>query len=304
MSWWRTVAQEECERLRLGFKSYSDESPEAVVHKGLGLQALGHNCGCYSKDVPLRNRLGHWWSGTDYERVWGQLYRAGEEFVLCEKEDSLRCRLPSLRAAVDTHLHGEEAECYKKALVFSKDKDLDRYAVHAAVAAVNGALSAAFRALRNYRNLLMLGVGLLTAVAIGAGVWQVLGPGPLSLLPQGTDVFEVELLGAVGGALTGVFGFYRQKGSQETYSLPLVQGLLKIPAGAVTALVGVLVMQAGILGIVSAQEGAKVLGYATLFGMSQQGVTRLIDRRANELLTATSPKSDKPQPPEGSGDRS
>jgi hypothetical protein len=51
-------------------------------------------------------------------------------------------------------------------------------------------------------------------------------------------------------------------------------------------MLGVTVLQAGILDVLKPQPGARVLGYAAIFGFAQQALTRQLDIRANSLLGA------------------
>jgi hypothetical protein len=60
---------------------------------------------------------------------------------------------------------------------------------------------------------------------------------------------------------------------------------VKLPTGALTAVGGLLLIRAGILGpAVASSATAQVVAYALLFGASQQTFTRLIDRQAQTVL--------------------
>ena len=68
------------------------------------------------------------------------------------------------------------------------------------------------------------------------------------------------------------------------------QAITKIIAGAAVALFGILLVQHGILSLVSAQDSGHLIGVAVLFGFAQQLVTQVVtqaaDKRAAELVGA------------------
>jgi hypothetical protein len=67
--------------------------------------------------------------------------------------------------------------------------------------------------------------------------------------------------------------------------------LLKLPAGALAAVAGLLMIKAELVGpALSASSSAHVMGYALLLGASQQGVTGLVDRQAQKVLNCVSSK--------------
>jgi hypothetical protein len=78
---------------------------------------------------------------------------------------------------------------------------------------------------------------------------------------------------------------------QRFFGLPLAQTLLKIPAGAATAVAGILLLQHGILGKIGPMEWPDVIAYAVLLGIAQIAVTKRIDSRASDLLGEVNSKS-------------
>jgi hypothetical protein len=58
---------------------------------------------------------------------------------------------------------------------------------------------------------------------------------------------------------------------------------LKVPAGALTGLLGAIWMQSEVFGF-KAQEGGKILAFVALFGFAQQAITAFADRQAGQLL--------------------
>lgn len=102
-------------------------------------------------------------------------------------------------------------------------------------------------------------------------------------------VWQAELLGALGGLAAALAGIRRLRGFRNPYNLPLVQALLKIPSGALTGLLGVVLMQGGIV-FLEPQSGGALVAYAVIFGAAQDVVTRLIDRQAGEIAKTVDPR--------------
>jgi hypothetical protein len=107
---------------------------------------------------------------------------------------------------------------------------------------------------------------------------------PHGSVPVSGDVLMVELLGALGGLLSAVFFLKGLQAVRGPYGLPLAQGILKVPTGAAVALVGVWVLQRGVLGLLTPQSGDKIIAYAVLFGFAQQALTNALDTRASALI--------------------
>jgi hypothetical protein len=64
---------------------------------------------------------------------------------------------------------------------------------------------------------------------------------------------------------------------------------MRVVSGAGTGLLGVLLLQGGFLGSLSAQPGPTVYAYAIVFGLAQDPVMRSVERKAQDIIgTATS----------------
>jgi hypothetical protein len=120
-------------------------------------------------------------------------------------------------------------------------------------------------------------------------------------LPAPGDVSLVALLGFLGGGLSGALSIRNLQGSSTPYDVPVALSLLKLPSGALTALVGLLFVRGGFVpGLSQLDSQPQILAYAFLFGAAQQFVTRLVDQKAQDILTKVpnkEPASPKPEPP-------
>jgi hypothetical protein len=102
---------------------------------------------------------------------------------------------------------------------------------------------------------------------------------------SGGDIWLVELLGLLGAALTGAAALRNLKGTTTPYLVSVTLALFKLPTGAVTAVVGLLLMRADFVpGLSALDTSAQILGWAVIFGIAQQLVTRFADSKAAGLL--------------------
>jgi len=124
-------------------------------------------------------------------------------------------------------------------------------------------------------------------------------------LPAPGDVALVALLGLLGGGLSSALSIRHLQGSSTPYDVPVALSLLKLPSGALTALVGLLFIRGEFVpGLSQLDNQPQILAYAFLFGISQQLVTRLVDQQAQDILNkvpSKEPISAKPEPSPAEG---
>lgn len=99
------------------------------------------------------------------------------------------------------------------------------------------------------------------------------------------DIAVVELIGLTSAAIAAAGAIRRVRGSSEPYGIPYILALLKLPTGAVTALLGLLLMRGGFVpGLSALDTSAQILAWAIVFGYAQQLFTRLVDQQAHSVL--------------------
>ena len=128
--------------------------------------------------------------------------------------------------------------------------------------------------------------------------WPVSGSHPATMIcptggsaPSAADVPLVLGIGALGAALSVALNLAGLKPTGVRFSLTVAQGLNKIVLGAITAVLGIIILRTvtNAPGFLATQPG--LLTTAVIFGYSQQLFTGVIDRQANALLNAASPAS-------------
>jgi hypothetical protein len=108
------------------------------------------------------------------------------------------------------------------------------------------------------------------------------------------DVPVILIIGASAAALSAAVSLRQVQGSSTPFSLPVALAALKLPTGALTALLGLLLMRGQFIPGFSALDfPAQVLAWAVILGYAQQLLTRVIDQRAQMVLDSVGepPKS-------------
>jgi hypothetical protein len=246
-----------------------------------------------------------WASGEAITAAWESVHQAERELAAIETDAEALAALPQLRSWMrqvmsDRDLLGSYEQTFDDAVRAHRapDRSTLRQAYQDAITA-NVDWHAGLRAFRN--TLFCLGA-LLALVLVGLGVWHVLNAGVVPLCSSdsrptcfGTSgttsparvIFEIELVGMVGGLLGTAFLLGRLEQAPSRYNLLAPQIVLKAVGGAATALIGVLLVESElIVAPAGGRSTAVLLAYAALFGFSQQLLTQFVDRRASDLLSA------------------
>jgi hypothetical protein len=100
--------------------------------------------------------------------------------------------------------------------------------------------------------------------------------------PSGADVPLIMLTGVAGASLAVARNLTGLTPTGVRYSLSVAQGLVKLAFGAITGVLGIIVLSTQTsIGFLGSQAG--LLTTAVVFGYSQQLFTKLIDQQANDL---------------------
>jgi hypothetical protein len=282
-----------------------------------------------------------WWTGASCEGAYINLHEAEIIMAPLLPEDELRAAIPAALARLQTmDVTDPRRRAAEAQLASAAPSAYRRAAFQNAVRVGMELIDQQHARLRGFRNIVLtttMGLMLLVIAMCLVGAWKpdalplCFGPeptagqnppvpvqGPVGVacpseeapptpgteprrLPAPGDVTLVSLLGLMGGGLSGALAIRHLQGSSTPYDVPVALSLLKLPSGALLALVGLLFVRGGFVpGLSQLDSQPQILAYAFLFGSAQQLVTRLIDRQAQDILTKVpgkEPASDKPEPP-------
>jgi hypothetical protein len=112
------------------------------------------------------------------------------------------------------------------------------------------------------------------------------------------DVPLIELFGLIAACIAATVAFRRVRGTNTPYGLPATLALLKLPLGALTALLGLNLMRANFIpGLSALDSSAQIIGWAVVFGYAQQAFTQVVDRRTQDLLDDVGGAEQREKPP-------
>jgi hypothetical protein len=203
----------------------------------------------------------------------------------------------------------------------------DRESLIAATRAASSAGEREQQRIRNFRTILAAATVLLFVIASIVGLLGALRPAMVALCfepqqtrvivcptgqsvvpePNGTDqdvddavrgtvsawdVPLVEILGLVTAGVTGAVALRHLRGSSTPFGVPVALTVLKLPTGALTAFLGLLLMRGGFVpGLTALDSTPQILAWAVIFGASQQLFTGLVDRQAQNVFDSVGGKT-------------
>jgi hypothetical protein len=277
-----------------------------------------------------------WLSGSAIEGAQHNMRLASAHLIRLQPYNQVRARETEVLHELRTWLPDDTTRAGKiKTNLKEKQEDLARDYMSEALKAVNLEQGKQRAQLRTFRNILLVTTAILTVVVVGFLVMGSLRPqafplcfpmpattsGDVATTPSGDvnakqvptwlcptgetktpghnreDTFIVALYGLMGAALAAAIFISKTQRTEVAYSFTTVQAVLKVPSGVASAVLGIVALGSGLFPVVpglSSQGG--ILTWAVVFGYSQQLFTRLLDRRAEQLLGTGQPAAVAPQP--------
>jgi hypothetical protein len=99
------------------------------------------------------------------------------------------------------------------------------------------------------------------------------------------DVPLIEVVGMVAAGVTGAVALRRLRSSTTALGVPVALNVLKLPTGALTAVLGLLLMRGGFVpGLTALDTTPQIVAWAVVFGASQQLFTGMVDRQGKSVL--------------------
>ncbi len=291
---WRESVLQEVDRIAEGLRRAGrpedDKDPNVIiVRQNLQLaRDSAHMPSRLFEEVGRRARA--WWTGADIERAWVSLHAAKQALIEVPGAVDVRAQIPLLHSKIALYLKSQDPErlTYEKWLKDQEDQTTPSLGQLRMIrAAADRESDLLYERVRSFRNILYGAAAAITLILI---VLSFDSPSdtylPICAPMAGScaQVWQVELVGALGGLLAAIAALARIPSANEPFGLRVAQAILKVPSGAAVALVGTMLLQSGVFGTLQAQEAPKVFAYVAIFGYSQQTVTRLIDNTAQSLF--------------------
>jgi hypothetical protein len=271
------------------------------------LERIGQRLGVKDADHPLVNQPGgHTLQGLQLERIVQQPDVQGRDRML--------------RNLLQEQVLGEGIEKYRRERIIQEERGKIVTALRGARSA---ALREQLR-VRSFSMALGATIVALTVIAVGVAIMGARNPTAVPLcfapeesgqptevvcptavsepIPQGTvtgqeldraiqqavrsyDLLLIELLGLTAAAVAAAVAIRNIRGSSEALHLPVLLAVLKLPTGAITAFLGLLLMRGQFVpGLSALDTSAQILAWALVFGYAQQLFTRFVDQQGQTVL--------------------
>ena len=242
-----------------------------------------------------------WWRGNCIEAAFHNLHRAEAEMVRLYSDDEVDAEIPEAVARAEIGLNrGDPRRAAAQKLLSMKDCAATRITLSKIVRVGHETTDRLHSRVRVFRNIVLV-TALLLALFVSIVVfWVAAHPGAVPLCfttanvtscPTGQgqassgDIQVVALLGLLGGTLAAAVSIRNTNGSSTPYNVAIALALLKLPAGALTALGALIVIHGELIpGLTALDTQPQILAYILVFGYAQQLLTGLIDKRALNLL--------------------
>lgn len=131
-----------------------------------------------------------------------------------------------------------------------------------------------------------------TATAAAGTPTAALPPSQVATILRDTaapaDIAIVMVVGVIAAAVTGAAAIRRMRGTSTPVAVPLLLLVLKLPTGALTAFLGLVLLHGNFVpGLSALDDSGQILAWAVVFGAAQQLVTGLVDKKAQSVLDST-----------------
>lgn len=265
-----------------------------------------------NRQDPVPRAIANWWRGTLVEAAYRNLHAARAQMIDLYSPAELRAEIPMVVARANATLHRDDPRRITIDELQQETVENLRPRMRRVVADSYERLDLEHAQLRSFRNIVLISACFLVLLLVptvwfvaenpsfipfcfpgesssnGANVLQTrhcpTSSGPQAV-PTGNDVLVVALLGALGGTTAATLAIRNLKGTSTPYDVPVALAFLKVPLGVLAAILGVVAIQGSFVpGLSRLDSQGQILAYALLFGFGQQALSRLLDKRAQELV--------------------
>ncbi|PFG44093.1 hypothetical protein ATJ88_2811 [Isoptericola jiangsuensis] len=272
---------------------------------------------------PVPGRILNWWRGTLVEQTYHNLHMARAQIIDLLPEEEVNAEIPGVVARVHATLHPDDTRRVSQQQLYLQPLADRRAWTRRLMEDGYEALDYRHARLRNFRNIVLGAAIVIILLLTATCVYVTLHPSDVPLCfaevtasgapvasagtvlncptgsgvaaPSGGDVLVVALLGLLGGALAATVSIRKLGGSDGAYDVPVALAWLKVPLGALTAILGLLALRGQFVpGLTNLDSQEQILAYAVLFGFAQQAFTSVLDRKAGDLVDALPTKDSQP----------
>jgi hypothetical protein len=259
--------------------------------------------------------MANWWRGTLVEAAYRNMHTARAQMIDLMDANELRAEIPMVVARANATLHRDDPRRTTVEELEAETVEGLRPRMRRVVGDSYEQLDLEHAQLRSFRNILLIAAVFIAVLTTGTIYFVSRNPSLMPLCfdrevasgveplvttvagkncptgsgdsvgPAGSDILVVAVLGALGGALAATLSIRNLKGTSTPYDVPVALAFLKVPLGALTAILALVAIQGDFVpGLSILDSQGQILAYALVFGFAQQTFSRLLDQRAQSLL--------------------
>lgn len=258
---------------------------------------------------------GFWprFNGRSIDRALANMHEAEVAILRVLPESELKWR--GLPALVHARLHLDPSDARLQQLEWNlqspngrvkqlsgDDRELLVSTLHAAYQAEESERAR----VRNFTQIVCAATVIMVAIAVGFSIWTLLDPdipprfcfpenpddkdSPLTVCPLGRKaswegVWFIQFAGMLAAAVAGAVSLRKVRGTAGPYHVATSLLLLRLPVGALAAVIGILLMSGRFFpGLTALDTPSQVVAWAAAFGILQETITHTVDRQGQYLL--------------------
>lgn len=258
----------------------------------------------------LRHK-GRWWRfGRTTDGALANIHEVEVALLRIVPHTELRWKGLPVLAQARLHLdpddlrlqHLEEALKPQGAQLGEADRELLVSTLHAACLAEEAERAR----VRSFTRIVCAATTAMALIAFGFAMWALVEPAvrrrfcfpenpddpnatptvcPFGDQPNWESVWFIEFVGMMGAAVAGAASLRQVRGTAGPYHVAIALLLLRLPVGALTAVIGILLLSGRFFpGLTGLDTPTQIISWAIAFGILQEVVTRSVDRQGEFLL--------------------
>ncbi|MEU1483579.1 hypothetical protein [Streptomyces sp. NPDC005752] len=252
-------------------------------------------------------------NGRASDRALANMHEAEVTILRIVPQDELQWQGLHVLAQARLHLHEKDLRLQRlEAVSFSSRGEYLPLAEGSRELAVS-ALHAAYQAeeierarVRSFTYIVCAATIVMSLIAVGFAIFALFWPAvgarfcfppddtvqnaPLTICPLGDKptwqgVWFIEFAGMLAAAVAGAVSLRKVRGTSGPFHVASSLLFLRLPVGALTAVVGTLLISGRFFpGLTALDTPSQIIAWAIAFGILQEGVTRTVDAQGQFLL--------------------
>lgn len=225
------------------------------------------------RDDPIPGSWANWWRGTLVEAAYRNMHTARAQMIDLYEKEELRAEIPMVVARANATMHRDDPRLITVPDLEAEPVECLRPRMRRVVGDTYENLDLKHAQLRSFRNILLMAATFIALGVIATLVFVSQNPHLMPLCfprqvisstdpaltivtgmacptssgsqasPSSADILIVAVLGALGGALAATLSIRNLKGTSTPYDVPVALASLKVPLGALTAILGLIAIQ-------------------------------------------------------------